>query len=1091
VAVIENASYSDVSLLLGSSFIRYYNPWDTPDSGDISAFNGLRSDLSDAHVTVMEWQPGIGIKKMTDPSGVVTEWSYDDAGRLQYVKDASQNTLDAYVYNLYNNGGDGRLSVRHKHYRSGSVYTDDFSYWNTLGQKLEDIAVRGSGDGQKTLVTAYEGDYLLHDDVKTWLPYPITATTGNFVTNAASASSSYHSNNKSYYHKGYEQSSRDIVTTTAVPGYAGVHDNVESIESVTGFPNLVWTDGVGIEGTTEIYRSRNIVEKRSVDADGRRHSQFVHPIGLLLATSWGSATPASTDPAPTYHVYDQYDRLRAVVGSGIALTDTLNMWRYSYDALDRLRSKGIPGAQREFYTYDSEDNVISISCGDELREMEYNDFGQVTKVYFKKGTAARVLMEEHEYGNGGLETYAKLAEVDGDGAVTGYSETTFTYDSKARLTSAVTVDVLGGTLQENYTYTYSGEVASHTTSYTHGTITDALTQTLTYDIRGRQEECTSTLSLGGTPSSSVTTEYSYDALGRPSGSSSVATVSGNNGTVFVTTDTYSLQGWLKSHSAKRGTQALYTESLDYDSPASTSGANALYTGMIAARSDQWKFTNYSLPETSQEGYLYDNGGRLSAVTKGGLTKNYYYDARGNLTQAGADSYSYNGDKLSSFTRFGQSPVSFTHDNWGRMTFDGESGETIAYNYLGLPRKITSTGGTLARYSYLANGSKSKAENGSGVGLVYRGSLIYKKAANGTLTFEGASIPEGKLVSGGVRYYVTDHLGSVKAVVNGMNGNLYEVNNYEPYGKRTANSSASSYLSNVPSGETIRDRFTGKEDQGPDFSTAYTDFGARQYSPALRRWLVPDPLSEKYYGISPYAYCAGDPVNLVDLNGASYSYFDINGNYLQTTKDNWWHNLWHGRTGRIVDDNGNVLQSFKFADPKHDVADLKAGIIDRVQLVQENEIISMLSKAGAFSEENKTFNVGSGYRYDYIKQEGRSGGKFDFSYNRVTGIPAHYPDVSFDPLSQPSKMLFIVDGVAHNHMNYGNFLYGAAGRALGLSLIELQLGAQWNSLAYPSSNGYRRQLDSRDDQRSIRMGVQHANTHAYRSMFYRATVEPLP
>jgi hypothetical protein len=31
-------------------------------------------------------------------------------------------------------------------------------------------------------------------------------------------------------------------------------------------------------------------------------------------------------------------------------------------------------------------------------------------------------------------------------------------------------------------------------------------------------------------------------------------------------------------------------------------------------------------------------------------------------------------------------------------------------------------------------------------------------------------------------------------------------------------------------------------------------------------MVPDPLSEKYYGISPYAYCAGNPVNLGDKDG---------------------------------------------------------------------------------------------------------------------------------------------------------------------------------------------------------------------------------
>ena len=159
-----------------------------------------------------------------------------------------------------------------------------------------------------------------------------------------------------------------------------------------------------------------------------------------------------------------------------------------------------------------------------------------------------------------------------------------------------------------------------------------------------------------------------------------------------------------------------------------------------------------------------------------------------------------------------------------------------------------------------------AEDGSGVGLVYRGSLIYRKAADGSLTLEGASMPEGRLTVNGVRWYVKDHLGSVRAVVDGFTGGLLAVTDYEAYGEDMANATASSYLSPAPAGETFRDHFTGKEDQGPDFGTAYTDFGARQYSPALRRWLVPDPLSEKYYGVSPYAYCAGDPVNMVDEDG---------------------------------------------------------------------------------------------------------------------------------------------------------------------------------------------------------------------------------
>ena len=162
-------------------------------------------------------------------------------------------------------------------------------------------------------------------------------------------------------------------------------------------------------------------------------------------------------------------------------------------------------------------------------------------------------------------------------------------------------------------------------------------------------------------------------------------------------------------------------------------------------------------------------------------------------------------------------------------------------------------------------------------MMSRSFMIYRKAANGALTLEGANLPEGRLTENGVRWHVKDHLGSVRAVVDGATGNLLAVTDYEAYGEDTANATASSYVSPTPSGEILRDGFTGKEDQSPDFGTAYTDFGARQYSPALRRWLVPDPLSEKYYDVSPYAYCAGDPVNLVDVDGNNwYSYMNSEG-----------------------------------------------------------------------------------------------------------------------------------------------------------------------------------------------------------------------
>ena len=61
------------------------------------------------------------------------------------------------------------------------------------------------------------------------------------------------------------------------------------------------------------------------------------------------------------------------------------------------------------------------------------------------------------------------------------------------------------------------------------------------------------------------------------------------------------------------------------------------------------------------------------------------------------------------------------------------------------------------------------------------------------------------------------------------------------------------------------RFGGKERLDAGGLDLY-DFGARHYTPALPRWMTMDPLAEKYYGVSPYVYCAGNPVNYVDPFG---------------------------------------------------------------------------------------------------------------------------------------------------------------------------------------------------------------------------------
>jgi len=73
-------------------------------------------------------------------------------------------------------------------------------------------------------------------------------------------------------------------------------------------------------------------------------------------------------------------------------------------------------------------------------------------------------------------------------------------------------------------------------------------------------------------------------------------------------------------------------------------------------------------------------------------------------------------------------------------------------------------------------------------------------------------------------------------------------------------------------------FTGKE---RDEETGYGYFGARYMDHELMTgWLSIDPMADKYPSISPYAYCAWNPIRLIDPDGREVDesgFFDKNGN----------------------------------------------------------------------------------------------------------------------------------------------------------------------------------------------------------------------
>lgn len=63
------------------------------------------------------------------------------------------------------------------------------------------------------------------------------------------------------------------------------------------------------------------------------------------------------------------------------------------------------------------------------------------------------------------------------------------------------------------------------------------------------------------------------------------------------------------------------------------------------------------------------------------------------------------------------------------------------------------------------------------------------------------------------------------------------------------------------------KFQGKEwGAGNGVDLNFYDFGARRYDPSIGRWLSQDPLAEKYYGHTPYLFCAANPISNIDPYG---------------------------------------------------------------------------------------------------------------------------------------------------------------------------------------------------------------------------------
>ncbi len=97
------------------------------------------------------------------------------------------------------------------------------------------------------------------------------------------------------------------------------------------------------------------------------------------------------------------------------------------------------------------------------------------------------------------------------------------------------------------------------------------------------------------------------------------------------------------------------------------------------------------------------------------------------------------------------------------------------------------------------------------------------------------------------------------VVNADKDSIEQITHYYPYGGIIGNLSSNQ--------EAQKYKYSNKE-LDRTYGLDLYDFQARLFNPALPVFDRPDPLAEDFTWLTPYNYCAGDPVNLIDPTGTS-------------------------------------------------------------------------------------------------------------------------------------------------------------------------------------------------------------------------------
>ena len=267
-------------------------------------------------------------------------------------------------------------------------------------------------------------------------------------------------------------------------------------------------------------------------------------------------------------------------------------------------------------------------------------------------------------------------------------------------------------------------------------------------------------------------------------------------------------------------------------------------------------------------YGYDIMGRLVQVWRNDtLTSVYTYDSNGNriahITPTSADSGMY--DAQDRMLTYGNTKYFYSKN--GELQKKIEDADTTCYTYDYFANLITVILPNKDRIDYIIDAKNRRiGEKINGTitkRWIYSGQLSpiaeLDSVGNVVAQFVGNYIIKG----GNIYQLITDHLGSVRLVVNVATGTVAQKLDYDEFGNVMCNSNPDFQPFGYAHGIY-------------DTQTRLVRFGARDYEASIGRWTAKDAILFAGGETNLYSYASNDPINIIDLYGLFVNIPFVNG-----------------------------------------------------------------------------------------------------------------------------------------------------------------------------------------------------------------------